>query len=62
MKSEFSRVPEPLLVLLGPLELVMELELTPNRKLARVDRDLLCAELDTKGYYLQMPPGQHMEN
>ena len=39
---------------------VMELELGPQRKLARVDVDLVIEELKTRGWYLQLPPDGKM--
>ncbi|MEK7322921.1 MAG: YcgL domain-containing protein [Pseudomonadota bacterium] len=55
-EGDFSRVPDSLLQLLGGLEQVMELELTPLRKLARADVEQVRAQLREQGYYLQMPP------
>ncbi len=55
-EADFSRVPEALLVSLGRREYVMDLELTPERTLARVDRDEVVVALDTQGFFLQMPP------
>ncbi len=54
--ADFSRVPESLLKLLGSLERVMDLELTPGRRLARADVEQVRAQLQSQGYYLQMPP------
>ncbi len=45
-----------LLKLTGNLEKVMELDLTPERTLARVKVDDVIASLNKKSYYLQMPP------
>ena len=55
-KGEFSRVPESLLGMVGRLEFVMELELTPERKLAREDVEEVRRNLREQGYHLQMPP------
>jgi len=49
-------VPEALLTTFGDLKLVMSLLLTNSRKLARVDSTAVIAELQQKGFYLQMPP------
>ncbi|MDX1251443.1 MAG: YcgL domain-containing protein [Gammaproteobacteria bacterium] len=54
-ENDFSRIPEGLLQLLGRLELVMNLDLTPGRKLAQADADEVRRQLDVQGYYLQMP-------
>lgn len=55
-KDDFSRVPEALLKLLGKLELVMALELGPERCLAQADVKQVCRALREQGYYFQMPP------
>ncbi len=47
---------DDLLKLTGYLEKALELELTPERKLARVKTDDVLNALQDKGYYLQMPP------
>lgn len=49
-------LPEELIVLVKDLTHVMELELTPGKKLAREDVLLVMKNLEEKGYYLQMPP------
>lgn len=54
-EDDFSRVPQPLLDMLGRLELAMTLELTPERKLARADVNEVMQKLTNDGYFLQMP-------
>ena len=54
-------VPEILLESFGELELVMKLELTKSRKLARVDVATVLDELQQKGFYLQVPPSTWAE-
>lgn len=49
-------LPEELIVLVKGLTHVMELELTPEKKLAREDVLLVMKNLEEKGYHLQMPP------
>ncbi len=44
--------------LTGRLEKVMDLELSPERKLARVNAVDVLAALEEKGFYLQMPPNE----
>ena len=39
-----------------PLELVMQLDLHAERKLARADVEQVMRELKDRGFYLQMPP------
>jgi uncharacterized protein YcgL (UPF0745 family) len=58
-EDDFSRVPEALLNILGELQLVMTLELGPERKLAQADIEQVRTALREQGYYFQMPPKQH---
>lgn len=55
-RDDFSRVPEALLQSLGRLVFVMELELSPERKLARADAAKVKDNIQRKGFYVQMPP------
>ena len=40
----------------GQYELVLEMELSPERKLARADTNQVLADIALKGFYLQLPP------
>ena len=51
-------LPEALLGITGSLVKVMELDLSPERKLARADVNDVMAALDEKGFYLQSPPNE----
>lgn len=55
-KDDFSKVPEALFNSFGKLEFVMELELSPDRKLAKEDVVKVISSLDDKGFYVQLPP------
>lgn len=55
-KDDFSALPENLFNSFGPLQFVMELQLSPERKLAREDASKVIASLENKGFYVQMPP------
>ena len=55
-KDDFSDIPEPLFNSLGRIEFVMELEITPERKLAREDANKVLSSLQDKGFFVQMPP------
>ena len=55
-KDDFSKIPENLFNSLGELKFVMELELTPQQKLARIEPEKVIASLDEKGFFIQMPP------
>ncbi len=56
-----SRVPEALLEKFGQPRHVMTLLLQPGKKLARVDVEKVLEQLDSTGYYLQMPPPKDPE-
>lgn len=57
VKAEaMSRVPEALLDMFGAPRHVTDMLLAPERKLARADMARVLEDLDSKGYYLQMPP------
>ena len=53
-----SELPEDLKKLTGRLEKVMELDLFPERKLARAEAGDVMASLEEKGFYIQMPPNE----
>jgi len=42
--------------MMGRLEFVMELEITPTRKLAKEDAKKVLASLEEQGFFVQMPP------
>ena len=54
--DDFSRVPEALIKMLGDLQRVRELDLSPGRQLAQADIEQVRKLLVEQGYYLQMPP------
>lgn len=53
---EPSELPEALLKRVGRLSRVMTLELTPDRKLARVDVNAVINRVLDEGWFLQLPP------
>jgi uncharacterized protein YcgL (UPF0745 family) len=55
-KDDFSTIPEPLLNSFGKMEFVMDLELTPERKLAKEEASKVLLSLQDKGFFVQMPP------
>ncbi|NOT85959.1 MAG: YcgL domain-containing protein [Methylococcaceae bacterium] len=55
-KDDFTRLPEGCMSTLGRLELVMELTLTPERTLAREEAEKVRHQLQTKGFFIQLPP------
>jgi uncharacterized protein len=55
-KNDFSNIPDLLLKSFGNLEFVMDLDLTPNRKLARENSGEVIKQLQEKGFFIQLPP------
>ena len=55
-RDDFARLPEPLRTQLGGLQFVLELVLTPDRKLAREDANVVRENLSARGFHLQFPP------
>jgi uncharacterized protein len=55
-RDDFARVPEPLRTQLGELSFVLEVALTPERKLARDDVNAVRANLSAHGFHIQFPP------
>ncbi|MBA8882973.1 YcgL domain-containing protein [Dokdonella fugitiva] len=51
-----ATLPAALRESLGPLQQVLELELTPTRRLAQADAVRVLEALERHGYYLQLPP------
>jgi uncharacterized protein YcgL (UPF0745 family) len=55
-------LPTELALALGELVFVMELELTPLRRLARLDVETLQNALSERGFHIQLPPGEWQLN
>ena len=56
-RDDFTRLPEPVRVQLGELAFVLEVALTPERRLAQSDPQLVRANLAAHGFHVQFPPG-----
>jgi uncharacterized protein len=52
----FAVLPPELAERLGELAFVIEIDLSPQRKLAREDVTVVMANLSQRGYHLQLPP------
>ncbi|MEY3517009.1 MAG: hypothetical protein RIS67_1226 [Pseudomonadota bacterium] len=52
----FASLPETVAAPLQPWQFVLEFELAPGRRLARVDAAVLRANLYAQGFHLQFPP------
>lgn len=55
-KDGFQALPEALRQRLGELQTVLELELTPQRRLAQADAATVLRDLAERGFYIQLPP------
>ena len=60
-EDDFSRVPEQLLKTLGEIEKIIDLELTPERTVARGEARYIMNDLLEKGFHLQLPPNKKPE-
>ena len=57
---DLGRVPDALLERFGrPVE-ALSLMLSPDRPLARADAGRVLEQIETEGFYLQMPPGREL--
>ena len=54
--QNFEELPSGLRDSFGQYELVLEMELSPERKLARADTNQVLSDIALKGFYLQLPP------
>ena len=57
-KDAFDDVPPMVRAPLGELQPVLEFDLTPERRLARADADVVRVNLVERGFHLQVPPTQ----
>jgi len=55
-EDAFDVLPEALAQRFGIPQFVMQLDLTPERRLARVEVEQVLAALREHGFFLQMPP------
>lgn len=57
-EAGLESLPGELLVMFGEPEHVIDFDLTADKKMPRVDSAELYKALETKGYYMQMPPNE----
>lgn len=55
-RDDFACLPEPLRAQLGILSFVLEVALTPERRLAQADPAVVRANLAARGFHVQFPP------
>ena len=58
-QDDFSNVPEAILKSIGPTEFVMQLDITPERVLAREKASDVLRGIEENGFFIQMPPTTH---
>jgi uncharacterized protein len=56
--QRLDNLPDALRELLGELRFVLELDLQPDRSLPREDAGTVLENLRTRGWHLQLPPGE----
>ena len=59
--KELEDLPDFLLEKFGPAEVCLELNLNQRQKLAQADLNTVKNQLLSKGYYLQLPPEQDID-
>ncbi len=57
----FDNVPKEIFNSLGIVEFCMELEITPDRKLAREDTKTVLNNLKEHGFHIQLPGNESIE-
>jgi len=57
-EDDFDCLPDNVRKLLGQLDLTMELDLYSGRKLARVEVEAVIADLQERGFHIQLPPNR----
>jgi len=57
-KDDFSKVPDVLVKHLGKMDFVIDLELTPERKLARENAGKIIERIKEQGFFVQLPSQQ----
>jgi uncharacterized protein YcgL (UPF0745 family) len=55
-RDDFMVMPDPVRLRLGELAFVLEVALTPERRLAQVDAEVVRTNLALHGFHLQFPP------
>lgn len=59
--SSLSDLPAELIQVLGKAELIMTLDLTPEKKMARGTADEILKSIDKQGFHLQMPENPQLK-
>ncbi len=59
-QDDFSSIPEAILKSIGIPSFVMELNITPERQLAREKASDIIKGIEENGFFIQMPPVIHL--
>jgi len=54
-EEDFNDVPETVLKVFGPPEFALSFDLHPDKKLSQADGRQVLDQLETEGFYLQLP-------
>lgn len=60
-KTELKELPEELKMIFGEPKHVLDMVLTPEKKLARVSSQKVLSAIEENGFFLQMPPSDAIE-
>ena len=55
-RDDFARLPEPLRLQMGALQFVLDVALTPERRLGLEDPAVVRQNLAARGFHVQFPP------
>ena len=58
-QDDFSKVPQAIIKSIGLPEFVMQLDITPERELAREKATDVIKGIEENGFFIQMPPTIH---
>ena len=58
-QDDFSNIPEAILRIIGAPLFVMELDITPERQLAREKASDVIRGIEENGFFIQMPPSTY---
>ncbi|MRI32365.1 hypothetical protein EOPP23_05130 [Endozoicomonas sp. OPT23] len=61
-KDQLKQVPDALMTVFGSAVHVMDMLLTPERKLARAETEQVLTDIEEKGFYLQMPSAEEEDD
>jgi uncharacterized protein YcgL (UPF0745 family) len=60
-KKDLSELPDALMTVFGEPVHVLDMLLTPEKRLARVDAMKVLSAISEQGFFLQMPPADELD-